>query len=107
MCQGKTATQHLKYKDETPTMMVHAGQVNENTTLYLPADDIIHTRLLWGRPGTLLRQEGGITQGIDKFLQGVVAGDSIAWFGIVGHFGINGKENRGDAHRVPANDYGK
>ena len=107
MYQGKTATQHLKYKDETPTVMVHAGQINENTTLYIPTDEIIHARSVWGRLGTLLQQERERTHSIGKFIQGVVAGDSIAWFGIVGHFGINGKEDRGDAHRVPANDHGE
>ena len=26
--QGQTATQQLKNKDETPTIIVHAGQIN-------------------------------------------------------------------------------
>ena len=41
------------------------------------------------------------------FLQGGGAGDSIAWVGSVGPFGVNGKEYRGDARRVPANDHGE
>ena len=29
----------LKDKGETPTVMVHVGNINENKTLYLPAED--------------------------------------------------------------------
>ena len=36
--QGKTATQQLKYKYEMPTVMVHAGRINETTTLFLPTE---------------------------------------------------------------------
>ena len=34
--QGQTATQQLKEKDETPTVMVHVVYINEITTLCLP-----------------------------------------------------------------------
>ena len=46
---------------------------------------------------------GGRSQGVGKFLQGGGAGNSILWVGNVGPFDVNGKENRWDAHRVPAN----
>ena len=49
---------------------------------------------------------GGRFQGVRNFLQGGGAGNSILWVGKVGPFGVNGKEDRGDAHRVPVNDYG-
>ena len=48
---------------------------------------------------------GGRPQGVGKFLQGGNAGDSIVWVGNVGPFGVNGKEDRGDAHGVPENDH--
>ena len=35
------------------------------------------------------------------------AGNSIAWVGNVRPFGVNGKEDRGDAHGVPTNDHGE
>ena len=44
---------------------------------------------------------GGISQGVGKFLQGGGAGDSIVWVGNVGPFGVDSKEDRGDAHGVP------
>ena len=51
---------------------------------------------------------GGVrSQGVDKFLQGGGAGNSIVWVVNVGRFGINGKEDRGEAHGVPANDHGE
>ena len=50
---------------------------------------------------------GGISQGIGKFLQGSGAGDSILWVINVVPLGFNGKEDRGDTHRVPANDHGE
>ena len=50
---------------------------------------------------------GGRSQGVGKFLQGSGAGDSIVWVGNVGPFGVNGKEYRGDAHGVPADDHGE
>ena len=43
MHQGNTATQQLKNKDETPTDMVHVGQINETTKLCL------HTEEDWGQ----------------------------------------------------------
>ena len=46
---------------------------------------------------------GGRKKGVSKFIQGVGAGDSIVWVGNVGTFGVNCKEDRGDAHGVPAN----
>ena len=50
---------------------------------------------------------GGRSQGVGKFLQGGGAGDSIVWVGNMGPFGFNGKEDRGDAHGVTANDHGE
>ena len=50
---------------------------------------------------------GGRSQGVGKFLQGGVAGNSIVWVGNVGHFGINGKEDKGEKHEVPENDHGE
>ena len=44
---------------------------------------------------------------VGKFLHGDGAGDSIVWVGNMGPFGINGKEERGDSHRVPENDHGE
>ena len=35
MHQGHTETQHLKDNNETPTLMVHLGQINKTTTLPL------------------------------------------------------------------------
>ena len=35
MHQGQKATNHLKDKGDTPTVMVHAGNINETTTLCL------------------------------------------------------------------------
>ena len=39
MYQGKTATQQLKDKDETPIVMVHAVNINETKTLCLPIEE--------------------------------------------------------------------
>ena len=39
MNQGHTETKHLKDKDKTPTIMVHAGYINENTTLCMPKEE--------------------------------------------------------------------
>ena len=50
---------------------------------------------------------GGRSQGVGKFLQGAGAGDSIVWIGNVGPLGVNGKEERGEAHGVPANNHGE
>ena len=50
---------------------------------------------------------GGRSQGVGKFLQGGGAGDYIVWVGNVDPFGVNGKEDRGDAHGVPENDHRK
>ena len=50
---------------------------------------------------------GGRSQGVGKFLQVGGAGDSIVWVRNVGPFGINGKEDIGNAHRVPTNDHGE
>ena len=33
MHKGKSATKHLKYKDEASTVMVHAVNINKTTTL--------------------------------------------------------------------------
>ena len=48
---------------------------------------------------------GGRSQRVSNFLQGVGAGNYIVWVENVGSLGVDGKEDRGDAHRVPANDY--
>ena len=50
---------------------------------------------------------GSRYQGVGKFLQVSGAGDSIVWVGNVGPFRVNGKEDRGDAHRVSPNDHGE
>ena len=50
---------------------------------------------------------GGRSQGVGKFLQGGGAGNSIVWVGNMGPFSANGKEDRGNAHGVPANDHGE
>ena len=50
---------------------------------------------------------GGRSQGVGKFIQDGGAGDSIVWVGIMGPFGVNGKEYRGYAYGVPANDHGE
>ena len=50
---------------------------------------------------------GGRSQGVRKFIQGSGAGDSIVWVVNVSPFGVNGKEDRGNAHRVSVNDHGK
>ena len=39
MNQGQTETQKLKDRDKIPTVMVHAVQINENTTLYIPSEE--------------------------------------------------------------------
>ena len=36
---GAYKTHHMKYNNETPTYMVHAGQINETTTLPLPTEE--------------------------------------------------------------------
>ena len=41
MYQGKTAKEQLKYKDETPIVMVQAGHINETITLCLPTDEYL------------------------------------------------------------------
>ena len=45
---------------------------------------------------------GGRSQCVGKFLQGGGAGDSILLVGNVGPSVVNDKEDRGDAHGVPA-----
>ena len=49
--------------------------------------------------------EGGISQGIGKFLQGGGAGDYIVWVRDVGPFGVNGEEGRSDTHGVPSTSH--
>ena len=39
MKQGNIDTQHLKDNNETPTVMVHAGQINKTTILSLPTEE--------------------------------------------------------------------
>ena len=48
---------------------------------------------------------GGRKQVVVKFPQGNGAGNSIVWVGNMGPFGVNGKEDRGEEHGVPANDH--
>ena len=50
---------------------------------------------------------GGRSQVVGRFLQGGGAGDSIVWVRNVGPFGVNGKEDRVNAHGVSANDHGE
>ena len=51
---------------------------------------------------------GGVrSQGVRKFLQGGGTQNYIVWIGNVGPFGVNGKENRWDAHLVPVNNHGE
>ena len=38
MHQGQKATQQHKYNNETPTVVVHAVHINENTTLCIPTE---------------------------------------------------------------------
>ena len=39
MHQGETTTKQLKDKGETPTVIVHSGQINKTTTLNLPNEE--------------------------------------------------------------------
>ena len=39
MYQGHKATKHIKCKDETPILMVHAGHINKTKTLCLPTEE--------------------------------------------------------------------
>ena len=39
MHKGHTETKKLKNNNETPTVIVHAGQINKTTTLPLPTDE--------------------------------------------------------------------
>ena len=39
MHQDNTETQHMKDNNETPMLMVHAGHINETTTLPLPTEE--------------------------------------------------------------------
>ena len=39
MHQGHTETKQLKYNNETPTAMVHAGNINRNKTLPLRTEE--------------------------------------------------------------------
>ena len=48
---------------------------------------------------------GGRSQGVRTFLQVSGVSNYIVWVGNGGPFGVNGKENRGDSHGVPENDY--
>ena len=50
---------------------------------------------------------GDVSQGVSRFLHGGGTGDFIVWVINVGPFCVNVKEDRGEAHRVPANDHGE
>ena len=50
---------------------------------------------------------GGRSQVVGKFLHGGGAGNSIVWVRNVSPFGVNGNEDIGDTHGVPANDHGE
>ena len=39
MYQGHKATKHVKCKDETPILMVHAGHINKTKKLCLPTEE--------------------------------------------------------------------
>ena len=39
MNQGKTSKKHMKYKGETPTVMVYEGQINKIKTLPVPTEE--------------------------------------------------------------------
>ena len=39
MHQGHIATQHLKDKNETPTVMLHMGQINKTKKPFLPTEE--------------------------------------------------------------------
>ena len=67
----------------------------------------MRARLVWGRLGKLIRREGVDPKVLEGFYTSVVQGDSIVWVRDVGPFGVNGKEDRGNAHVVPANDHGE
>ena len=58
-----------------------------------------------GEIGDTALTERGRTQGVGKFLQGGVAGDTTVWVVNVGLFGVNSKEGRGDTHGVPDTDH--
>ena len=50
---------------------------------------------------------GGRTRGVENFLQGGGAGNSIIWVRDVGPFGVNDEEGRRYTHGVPATDTGE
>ena len=37
--QGRTETQQLKDTNDTPTVMLHSGKINETTTLCIPTEE--------------------------------------------------------------------
>ena len=39
MNQGHNVTKHMKYRCETPTLLVHVGNIDETTTLYIPTEE--------------------------------------------------------------------
>ena len=39
MNQGQNVTKHMKYRCETPTLLVHVGNIDETTTLYIPTEE--------------------------------------------------------------------
>ena len=49
----------------------------------------------------------GRSQGVGKFIQGGGTGNSIVWVRNMGPFSVNEKEDREDAHVVPANVHGE
>ena len=57
--------------------------------------NIMRVRLVWGRLGTMIQQEGAEPK------------VSIVWVIDVGTFVVNGKDGRRDTHRVPVTDHGK
>ena len=47
----------------------------------------------------------GRSQGVGKLLQGSGAGHSVVRVRNMGPFGVNGKEDIGNTHRIPTNDH--
>ena len=84
------------------------GQLLDQTDDDWPAvrQKIMCARSVWGDVRDTTSTGGGRSQGVGKFLQGGGAGNYIVWVGNVGSFSVNGKEDRGEAHRVPENDHG-
>ena len=95
-----------KIVENVPTLR-YVGRPLDQKNDYCPdvCRNIVRARSVWGEARDTTLTGGGRSQGVGKFLQGGGAGNSIVRVGNVGPFGVNDKEDRGDAHRVPANDH--